>query len=415
MPAAPTPPAAERLTPPAVRRIALAAQGFADPRPSGRVDARHVRRVLDRIGLLQLDSVNVFSRSHYLPVFARLGPYPREALDRLAVHTTGTPRREYFEYWAHEASLLPVRLQPYLRWRMARADVDAWGRMSQLARDFPHLVTEVYDLVRANGPIRAGDTGADPVARKPGEMWNWHDGKVALEYLFWAGRVTAARRVNFERYYDLPERVLPAQVLDVPTPPVDEAQRELVRIAARAYGIGTEPDLGDYFRLPRAESKLRVAELVEAGELVPVEVAGWRAPAYLWPAARRPRRVTARALLSPFDPLIWFRERTERLFGFRYRVEIYTPAAKRVHGYYVLPFLLGESLVARVDLKSDRRAGVLRVQGAFAELGVDLAYVATELAAELTEIAGWLGLGGVEVADRGDLAVPLTKAFEGAQ
>jgi uncharacterized protein YcaQ len=399
-----------RLSAAEARRIALAAQGFADPRPSGRIDARHIRRVLDRVGLLQLDSVNVFCRSHYMPVFARLGPYPREALDRLTAHTAGPVRRELFEYWAHEASLIPVELHPYLRWRMARADDDAWGSMVRIARDFPQLVDDVFDLVSRRGPIRGGDTGMPRPDPRPGHMWNWHDGKVALEYLFWSGRITAARRVNFERHYDLPERVLPAEIIAAPTPPVEQAQRELVRIAARGMGVATEPDLGDYFRLPRAESKQRVAELVEAGELSPVSVDGWRAPAYLWPGVRRPRRITSRALLSPFDSLVWFRERTERLFGFRYRIEIYTPAAKRQYGYYVLPFLLGDSLVARVDLKSDRQAGVLRVQGAFAEPGVDTLYVATELAAELAITAKWLELDGVVVGERGDLAAPLSHA-----
>ncbi len=399
-----------RLTGAQARRIVLAAQGFADPRPSGRVDARQVRRVLERIGLLQLDSVNVFCRSHYLPVFSRLGPYPTEVLDRMAAHTAGPIRRELFEYWAHEASLLPVGLQPYLRWRMDRAGSDAWGRMVRIARDFPQLVEDVLALVADRGPIRASDTGIERPPRTPGEMWNWHDGKVALEYLFWAGRVTAARRVNFERRYDLTERVLPAQIVHAPTPSVEQAQRELMRIAARACGVATEPDLGDYFRLPRPESKLRVAELVEAGELLPVTVDGWRAPAYLWPDSRLPRWVRARALLSPFDSLIWFRERTERIFGFRYRIEIYTPKHKRAHGYYVLPFLLGERLVARVDLKSDRGAGVLRVQGAFAEPGTDQAAVATPLADELAITAKWLGLDGVEVADRGDLAGALRAA-----
>jgi uncharacterized protein YcaQ len=399
-----------RISAAEARRIALAAQGFADPRPSGRVDARHIRRVLDRVGLLQLDSVNVFCRSHYMPVYARLGPYPREALDRLTAHTAGPFRRELFEYWAHEASLIPVELQPYLRWRMERANDDAWGSMVRIARDFPQLVAEVFDLVSRNGPIRAGDTGIPRPDPRPGHMWNWHDGKVALEYLFWSGRITAARRVNFERLYDLPERVLPAEIIAAPTPTVEQAQRGLVRIAARGMGVATEPDLGDYFRLPRAESKRRVAELVEAGELIPVSVDGWRAPAYLWPEARRPRRIASRALLSPFDSLIWYRDRTERLFGFRYRVEIYTPAAKRQYGYYVLPFLLGDSLVARVDLKSDRQAGVLRVQGAFAEPGVDALYVATELAAELATTAKWLELDEVVVGERGDLAAPLSHA-----
>jgi len=400
----------QRLSAAAARRIALAAQGFADPRPTGRVDARHIRRVLDRVGLLQLDSVNVFCRSHYLPVFSRLGPYPREALDKLTAHTAGPVRRELFEYWGHEASLLPIELQPYLRWRMDRADEEAWGNVARMARDFPTLIDDTFDLVTRQGPIRAGDTGIPRPEPRPGHMWNWHDGKVALEYLFWSGRVTAARRVNFERYYDLPERVLPAEILGTSTPSVEVAQRELVRIAARAYGVATEPDLGDYFRLPRAESKLRVADLVAAGELRPVTVEGWKAPAYLWPEARRPRRVDARALLTPFDSLIWFRDRAERLFGFWYRIEIYTPAAKRVHGYYVLPFLLGDSLVARVDLKSDRQAGVLRVQGAFAEPEVDVMHVADQLAEELAVTAKWLELDGVVVGERGDLAAPLSHA-----
>jgi uncharacterized protein len=400
-----------RLSAAQARRIALGAQGFADPRPTGRVDARHLRRVIARLGVLQIDSVNVFCRTHYMPLFSRLGPYPREALDRLTAHTAGPVRREMFEYWAHEASLVPVELQPLLRWRMERAQAEAWGGMRRIARDNPRLLDEVLSLVREHGPIRAGETGVARPARRPGEMWNWHDGKVALEFLFWAGRVTAARRINFERLYDLPERVLPPEVLAVPTPSVDAAQRELVRVAAAAYGVSTEPDLRDYFRLPHADSKARVAELVDAGELVPVDVEGWSAPAYLWPAARRPRRITARALLSPFDSLIWFRERTERLFGFRYRIEIYTPAPKRVYGYYVLPFLLGEALAARVDLKSDRQAGVLRVQGAYLEDGADPYYVAGELAQELTTTAQWLGLSGVEVMPRGDLAPDLAKAF----
>ena len=405
-----------RISAAAGRRIALAAQGFADPRPSGRVDARHIRRVLDRIAILQLDSVNVFCRTHYLPVFSRIGPYPRETLDTLTAHTTGRIRkRELFEYWAHEASLVPVELQPLFRWRMERARSEAWGGMRRIADENPGLLDEVLDLVARKGPIRAGDTGIARPQRAPGQMWNWHDGKRALEYLFWAGQVTAARRVNFERLYDLPERVLPGDVVAAPTPSKEDAQRELVRIAARAYGVATEPDLGDYFRLPRADSKQRVAELVDTGELQPVEVDGWRAPAYLWPEARRPRRIAARALLSPFDPLVWFRDRTERLFGFRYRIEIYTPAPKRIYGYYVLPFLLGESLVARVDLKSDRQQGVLRVQAAWVEDGADPHYVASELAAELATTAEWLGLSsGVAVTRRGDLAAELARCVAAA-
>jgi uncharacterized protein len=409
----PPPRPVDSLSAPAARRIALAAQGFAEPRPPGRVDARHIRRVLSRIGLLQLDSVNVFCRSHYLPVFARLGPYRRDLLDTLTAHTAGPVRRELFEYWAHEASLVPVETQPLLRWRMARADTEPWPGIRRIAKDKPHLLEDVLDTIDAVGPIRASETGIAPIEARPGHMWNWHDGKIALEYLFYAGRVTAARRVNFERFYDLPERVLPSEILATPTPAREDAERDLIRIAAGAHGIGTEPDLRDYFRLSHASSKRAVAELVEAGELLPVTVDGWAAPAYLWHQARRPRRVTARALLSPFDSLVWFRARTERIFGLRYRIEIYTPAPKRIYGYYVLPVLLGEELVGRVDLKSDRQAGVLRVQAAHLEPGHDGHYVAQELAEELAVTAEWLGLDGVAVLPRGDLAPDLAKAVDG--
>jgi hypothetical protein len=399
-----------RLSAAAARRIALAAQGFATPRPTGRADARQVRRVINSLGVLQLDSVNVFCRSHYLPLLSRLGPYPRAVLDQVTAHTAGRINRSFVEYWAHEASLIPIELQPYFRWRMARAHREVWPGMATLIEAKPELLTEVLALVKSNGPIRAGETRVPGDVRPKGGMWDRHDGKVALEYLFRAGEVMAERRVNFERLYDLPERVLPEAISMISTPSEADAQRQLVRIAARALGVATEPDLGDYYRLSRAESKLRVAELVAAGELEPVEVEGWAAPAYLWPDAHRPRRVTARALLSPFDSLIWYRERTERIFRFRYRIEIYTPPSQRVHGYYVLPFLLGDALVARVDLKSDRQAGVLRVQSAFAEAGVDEAAVAYELAQELRQVSDWLGLDRVVVAPVGDLAARLAAA-----
>jgi uncharacterized protein len=401
------------------RRLAVAAQGFGRPRPSGRVDARHLRRAVDDVGLLQLDSVNVFCRSHYMPVFSRLGPYPRETLDRLAWHENGagaTRRagpRDLVEYWGHEASLLPVELQPLLRWRMARAGSLAWKNVARVGAEQPELLEFVLGEVRERGPLRASDLAANGGPRKPGEMWSWSEEKTALEYLFFAGRVCAARRVNFERHYDLPERVLPRQVLEAPTPSQEEAQRQLLLIAAKRLGVASEADLGDYFRLPRAESKARVAELAEDGALVPARVEGWRHPAYL--ATERPqgrRRVAAaRALLTPFDSLVWRRERAERLFDFRYRIEIYVPAPKRVYGYYVLPFLLGDRLVARVDLKSDRQKGLLRVRGAYAEPHADAAPVAAELAAELRLLSDWLGLGGVSVARKGDLAAPLRRAL----
>jgi uncharacterized protein YcaQ len=406
-------PPVARLSAAQARRVALAAQGFADPRPAGRVTARHIRRVLDRIALLQIDSVNVFSRAHYLPVFARLGPYPREVLDRLTGYVARPRGTEMFEYWAHAASLIPMELQPLLRWRMTKADEEPWPAIRRIGRENPALLDDVVELVEAQGPIRAGDTGIPRPAPRPGHMWNWHDGKIALEYLFYAGRVTTAKRVNFERYYDLTERVVPAEILGRPTPSEPDAKRELVRISARALGVATEPDLRDYFRISHAATKAAVAELIEQGELLPVEVAGWGAPAYLWAEARRPRRITARALLSPFDSLVWYRERTERIFGFHYRIEIYTPEPKRQFGYYVLPFLLGEELVGRVDLKADRQNGVLRVQSAWVELGQDPQYVARELAAELATTAEWLGLGGVEVVPRGDLAKDLAGAVDG--
>lgn len=401
----------ERLSAALARRIALGAQGFADPRPTTRIDARQLRRTIARLGVLQLDSVNVFCRTHYMPLFSRLGPYPRELLDTLAAHTEGSlRRRELVEYWAHEASLVPMELWPLFRWRMEQAEGHAWKGVRELAARRPELLSDVLGLVERDGPIRAGETGIERPARTPGQMWNWHDGKIALEYLFWSGKITAARRVNFERHYDVPARVVPQAILDRPPLHHDDAQRELVRISAAALGVATEPDLRDYFRLPHTDSKSRVAELVEAGELQPVSVEGWDAPAYLWPDARRPRRVAARALLSPFDPLVWFRQRTERIFGFHYRIEIYTPAPQRRYGYYVLPFLLGDRLVARVDLKSDRQAGVLLVQGSFLEDGHDPHYVAGELAAELHTTATWLGLDGVHVKPHGDLSRELDAA-----
>ncbi|MGR7023339.1 winged helix-turn-helix domain-containing protein [Geodermatophilus sp. URMC 62] len=396
----------DRLPAALARRIALAAQGFADPRPAGVVDSRQLRRVTDRLAVVQIDSVNVLSRSHYLPFLSRLGAYRRTALDDFTAR-----RHEVFEFWAHEASYLPVRLHPHLRWRMAAAEEHAWGSMVRIQRERPGYIAEVLDRVREAGPTKASDL-AEPRPDRPGSMWNWHAGKVALEWLFYTGVLTTrARTTSFERVYDLTERVLPAAVLQTPTPEPAAAVRELVRTAARALGVATERDLRDYFRLRPEPARRAVAELAEAGELLPVEVAGWGAPAWLDPAARRPRWVRARALLSPFDSLVWERPRVERLFGFRYRLEIYTPAAQRVHGYYVLPFLLGDRLVARVDLKADRQAGVLRVQAAHAEDGVDRAEVADALAAELRLVAGWLELDGVTVAERGDLAADLARAL----
>ncbi|MEV0608881.1 crosslink repair DNA glycosylase YcaQ family protein [Polymorphospora rubra] len=392
------------------RRITLAAQGFADPMPGGIPDLRHLRRVLGRIGLLQMDSVNVLQRAHYLPLYSRLGPYPTALLDRAAYQRP----RELFEYWGHEASLIPVTLQPALRFRMAAARVESWGGMRRIAAEQPDLVRWVLDEVRANGPLTAADIEHDTPKAKDNWGWNWSAVKKALEFLFWAGEVTAAsRNTAFARLYDVPERVLPKVVLDTPTPAPADAYRELVAVAARALGVAAEPELRDYFRLPVDAGRTAVAELVDAGVLTPVQVAGWRRPAYLHAQARLPRWIRANTLVSPFDPLIWERARTERLFGFNYRIEIYVPAPQRVHGYYVLPFLQGDRFTARVDLKADRKAGVLRVPAAWIEPGADAADTAPALADELRRLAGWLGLDDVAPPAAGDLRGPLTAVLAG--
>ena len=395
------------------RRVALAAQGFGTARPAADApkDRRHLRRAIAHTGLLQIDSVNVFQRAHYGPVFSRLGPYSTTLLDAMAYG-----HRELFEYWGHEAALLPVALHPLMRWRMRRAEqmVDRWGHIAKVVRERPGYIEHILDAVRAHGPLTAGQLAEDEKRTKDNWGWNWSDAKTTLEYLFYAGAVTAADRRNFERVYDVTERVIPRAILDLPTPDDEAAHRELLLIAARCHGIGTASDLADYFRLNVPLARARVAELVEDGRLVPAQVEGWAQPAYLLPDTKVPRRIDARALLIPFDPLIWERARTERMFGFRYRIEIYVPAPKRTHGYYVLPFLLGDRLVARVDLKSDRKAGVLRVQAAWAEPWAP-AETAAELAAELRLTAAWLGLDDVAVAGRGDLAPALAIALVSAR
>jgi uncharacterized protein YcaQ len=392
-----------RLSAAQARRMALAAQGFADPPGAREPDGWALRRVLDRVGLIQIDSVNVLSRAHYLPLFARLGPYDTELLDRAAHRAP----RKLFEYWGHEASLIPVTTQPFLRWRMERAGEDAWGGMRRIVEERPELVERVLQDVRDQGPIAAGEIAEEEKPARTGPWWDWSDVKRALEWLFWSGQITSARRRGFERLYDLPERVLPRAVVETPTPPVEDAQRELVRIASRAMGVAAEKDLRDYFRLPVAEARERVAELVEAGELWPVEVEGWTVPGYVHPEARLPRSVHARALVGPFDSLVWERPRVERVFGFRYRIEIYVPKPKRVHGYYVLPFLLGDRLVARVDLKADRKRSALLAQAAHAEPDAP-PETAAELGEVLESMAGWLELDRVEVVRRGDLAPALS-------
>jgi len=395
------PSAADTLSLKAARRIALAAQGFGEARPTGVVTRRHLAGVIARTGLLQIDSVNVLTRMHYLPLFSRLGDYPQALLEGAAWGRAS--RRTLFEYWAHEASLLPLETQPLLRWRMARADrgEGVWGGIRPYASERRPEAEALLARIAAEGPMAASDLDG---AKGKGGWWGWSDGKSALEWLFWSGRITTrTRRASFERVYDLTDRVLPASVVEAPTPREADAHRALLAIAARSLGVGTAKDLRDYFRQSPEDARQGIAELVEAGELIPVRVEGWLQQAYLHRDARRPRRIDAQALLAPFDPIVWERSRTERLFGFRYRIEIYTPAHKREHGYYVLPFLLGDALVARVDLKSDRAAGVLRVQAAHAEPQAP-PEAAERLADELRLMARWLGLERIAVEPKGDLA-----------
>ena len=372
------------------RRIAIAAQGLADHPPPGPVTPTRLKRLVDRLGVIQIDSVNVLARSHYLPPFSRLAAYPREALEGLAWGR----KPDLFEYWGHEASLLPVASQPLFRWRMERARRgETWGGIAAFGRERRDYIDAVLERIEREGPLTGGDFADAP--RQAG-WWNWSHGKRALEWLFWTGAITTRTRTRrgFERVYDLTERVIPPAILNAPTPTEAEAQRDLLRVSARAMGVATAGDLRDYFRLPVEGFKDRLAELVEDGDLTSVTVAGWDRPAYLARGARMPRRAVGAALLSPFDNLIWRRERTERLFGIRYRIEIYTPAHKREHGYYVLPFLLGDTLVARVDLKADRQERTLRVQATHleAEAPEDAAF---SLARALNVMASWLNLDKV--------------------
>lgn len=383
-----------------VRRSVLAAQGFGRGRPAGAITLRHGRAVLERVGAIQLDSVNVVARAHELTLFARLGHHPRDLADRLV------RRGRAFEFWGHEASIIDVALQPALRWRMdeARRGV-MWGGLLEVARDHPAYIDRVREVVRDRGPISARHL--DDRGVKPDHMWGWDRGKKALEYLFWTGEVTAWRTPTFERVYDLTERALPREVVDAPTPDERDARKALLVRAARAFGVATAGDLADAFRQRRPVARPLVAELAADGALEEVRVDGWREPAYRIPGAGIPQRLDACALLTPFDSVMWERDRVERVFGFHYRIEIYVPAPKRIYGYYVLPFLLGDRLVARIDAKADRRAGVLRIAGAWGEGGIDLDEVATALAGETRDLACFLGLDGVAVGRRGDLADPL--------
>ncbi len=386
------------ITRPAARRIALAAQGFGRPRPAA-PGSRDVQRVMRTVGVVQIDSVNVVTRSQYLPFFSRLGAYDSTLLDALRDRA---PRR-LVEYWAHEASLVPTETWPLLDFRMRRAAVDSWGGMQRVVRDHRELVASVKAEVERRGPMTSREVEAalahDAPRTRDEWGWNWSAVKNALEHLFWAGQISSAgRTAQFERRYAGLARVFPRSVLPLVADPearpsAPDAVVALMRIAARAHGIGTERCFRDYFRLRPEQSGPALARLVGSGELLPVRVEGWRRPAYLHRDARRARRIEASALLSPFDSLVWTRERTRALFGFDFRLEIYTPAHRRVHGYYVLPYLFGDRLVARCDLKADRAAGALRVHRVTWEPDV-APEAASALDAELATMAAWLGLGG---------------------
>ncbi|MGY2734663.1 winged helix-turn-helix domain-containing protein [Sphingomonas sp. UYP23] len=372
------------------RRMALTAQGFNARERENAVDTKRLLETISQLGLLQIDSVNVLVRAHYLPLFSRLGTFDRGLLDGLMAER---PKR-LFEYWGHEASLIPVDYYPLLRWRMERA-LQSEGIWQQL-RPFAGARRSEADVLLARiateGPLAASDL-APAIARKG--MWIWSDAKHALEWLFWSGLIAAThRRGSFERVYDLTANVLPRRVIDLPTPTGNDARRALLARAAKQLGIATQGDLRDYYRIPAADVAIPVTELVEEGVLTPVRVRGWRQQAYLHCDARSGRKITGGALLSPFDPLVWRRERTERLFDFRYRLEIYTPAHLREHGYYVLPFLLDGALVARVDLKADRTAGALVVKQATFEPKAPTNIVEA-LSAELDRMAAWLDLAGL--------------------
>ena len=387
------------------RRIALAAQGFGRPWP-GAVTARHLQQVVDRIGQLQIDSVNVAVRAHYMPLFARLGPYDPTLLDRAA----GRAPRRVFEYWGHAASLINVNLQPALRFRMdAYRRAEPWPAIREIRREHPHLEQQILDFVAANGAATSREI-EHPEDRKRAPWWNWSQAKHLLEWLFATGELTSAgRNSQFERRYDLPERVLPASVVATPTPDRAESARLLVRHAAASLGVATDRCLADYYRLKQDTTRTAIAELVDAGELIEVPVAGWGRRSYLWHEARSPRRVSVDALVSPFDSLVFERQRLLDLFGVDYRIEIYTPAAKRRYGYYVYLFVMDERIAARVDLKADRSSGSLLVQASWLEPGAPESETAGRLAAALAAMADWLELDEVVVRPVGTLAAALAR------
>ncbi len=386
-----TPP---RITLERARRLALGAQGFNDPPLRGAPDIRHFRRVLARVGVVQLDSVNVIARAHYLPFFARLGPYDRDALDRWLWRSG-----ELFEYWVHEASLTSMERWPHFAHRMEQEH--PWRSIERIAAEQPGFVDQVRAEVRDNGPLRVGELSEG--RGRTGPWWGYGPGKLALEWLFVRGEVAIADRPNFTRLYDLTSRVIPERVRSQATN-FTAALPVLLRDAVRHHGIGTVADLADYHRLKVRDARPVLRSLATRGEIAEVSVDGWPGPVYMDPELSVPRSIDGAALLAPFDPVVWFRDRAERLFGFRYRIEIYVPKERRVHGYYVLPLLLDGELVGRVDLKADRAAGRLRVEGAFTEPGRDRVRAGAALGKLLQTLAAWQQLDEVEIRPNGDLA-----------
>ncbi|MFC5991068.1 winged helix-turn-helix domain-containing protein [Limoniibacter endophyticus] len=394
----------ETITQTQARRIVLGAQGFTAGAPRTEPKKAHLMKVIDRLGLLQIDSVSVSVRAHYMPVFSRLGAYDQSMLDRAAAKAP----RPIFEYWGHEASYLPVELQPLFRWRMedAARGVGTWKGIARFACEQSAFIERIFSEIAKRGPLSPSDFEE----KGQGGWWGWSDVKRAMEVLFWSGLITSAgRKGSMERLYDLPERVLPAAIIAAPTPAREDAQRALIARSAKSLGVASAQDLRDYYRLPVAGFAERLRELVDAKEIQEIYVKGWKGIFFLHRDASVPRRVEANTLLSPFDPLIFYRPRTERFFDFHYRIEIYTPAHKREYGYYVMPFLMDDRLAARVDLKADRKRRVLHVLSAFAEENAG-EECAPRLLAALWKLARWQGLEAMEIADAGNLARRLKDA-----
>lgn len=398
------------------RRIALRAQGFLPQlRSLKRADRRHLDRIFEQVSLLQIDSVNVLDRAHYLTLFARLGAYDRGLIDKAVHHIFRNPLEErkkgYFEYWGHEASILPVELYPALRWRMERASQGGgiWRGIARFAQEKPETIEMVYQEIARHGPCPVGQL--EKRGSRSGPWWGWNDTKIALEYLFWCGRITSAGRNTFTRYYDLPERVLPQTILQRPAMNEAEAHRHLMALAAKSHGVGSEKCLRDYFRLGSGEARTALRELVEEGIVETTEIEGWSTPTYRHRDASLPARATCQALLAPFDSLVWERGRAEALFNFRYRIEIYVPKEKRQFGYYVLPFLLGDQLVARLDLKANRQEGILEVFASHGEDQIDRDKVSASLADELCMMAPWHGLEDIRIHPNGNLSEALHQAM----